>query len=90
VTISDQQETALSSLKELIASQKSEIEEPIANRFSEVSDIYDCNYRYRDGHDHSDIPSRFIPEDIVITRKGECTLDLANGPRCLTCLELAA
>ena len=73
-TINDLQEAALSSFKDLIVSKKSEIEEVIVSYFERVSSIYDYNYRYREGYNLSDIPSRFVPDNILITRKGECTL----------------
>lgn len=72
--ISDIQELAFIRFKDLIISNKSEIEETITSHFKKVSDIYDYNYRYREGYDLGDIPSRFIPDEIEITRKGECAI----------------
>ena len=73
-TINDLQEAALSSSMDLIVNKKSEIEEAITNHFNEVSGIVDYNCRYREGYNLGDIPSRFVPDNILITRKGECTL----------------
>lgn len=78
-TINDLQETALSNCMDLIVSKKAEIEDAITNHFNEVSNIVDFNCRYREGYDLSDISSRFIPENITITRKGECTLYVEDG-----------
>ena len=77
--ISDLQEAALSSSMDLIVSKKSEIEEAITHHFDEVSGIVDYNCRYREGYDLSDIPSRFVPHLIEITRKGECAIYVGDG-----------
>jgi len=78
-TINDLQEAALTSFKDLIVSKRSEIEETITNHFNEVSGIVDYNCRYREGYDLSDIPSRFLPRDIEISRKGECAIYVADA-----------
>lgn len=73
-TINDLQELALTSFNDLIVSKKSDIEEAIANHFNRVSSMDDYNCRYRDGYDLSDVPSRFVPNEIEISRKGECAI----------------
>jgi len=77
--INDLQEAALTSFKDLIVSKRSEIEEAITNHFKEVSSIDDYNGRYREGYNLSDIPSRFVPPEIEISRKGECVIYLADA-----------
>jgi len=72
--ISDLQESALTSFEDLIASKKSQLEETITNYLNRVSSIYDYNCRYREGYNLGDIPSRFVPHLIEITRKGECAI----------------
>jgi hypothetical protein len=72
--INDLQELALTSFTDIIVSKKSEIEEAITNHIKKVSSMDDYKCRYRDGYDLSDIPSRFIPNEIEITRKGECAI----------------
>ena len=73
-TINNLQETALTSFLDIIVSKKSEIEEAIINHFNKVSSMDDYNHRYREGYDLSDVPSRFIPNEIEVTRKGECAI----------------
>ena len=73
-TINDLQKLALTSFMDLIVSKRSEIEEAITNHFNEVSSIDDYNSKYRDGYNLSDIPSRFVPNEIEISRKGECAI----------------
>ena len=73
------QESALTSFKDLIVSKRSEIEEAITNHFNEVSSIDDYNCRYREGYNLSDIPSRFVPDEIEISRKGVCVIYLADA-----------
>ena len=73
------QESALTSFKDLIVSKRSEIEEAITNHFNEVSSIDDYNGRYREGYNLSDIPSRFVLNEIEISRKGECVIYLADA-----------
>jgi hypothetical protein len=48
------------------------------NHFNEVSGIPDYNGRYREGYDLADIPSRFVPSSVVITRKGECAIFVSD------------
>lgn len=73
------QESAFINFKDLIVNSKSEIEEAITNHFNEVSGIVDYNCRYREGYDLSDIPSRFVPHLIEITRKGECAIYVGDN-----------
>jgi hypothetical protein len=73
-TINDLQEAALRRFQDLIVSKRSEIEEAIITHLHEVSIIPDYNCRYREGYSLGNIPSRFVASDILITRKGECTL----------------
>jgi hypothetical protein len=77
-TINELQEAALASFKDLIVSKKSEIEEVIVSYFERVSGIVDYNCRYREGYDLSDIPSRFLPDDIEISEEDALRAQLSE------------
>jgi len=76
--ISALQESAYRSFMDLIVSRRPEIEQTITNHFNEVSGIPDYNCRYREGYDLADIPSRFVPSTVEITRKGECAIFVSD------------
>ena len=73
-TINDIQELALTNFNDIIVSEKSEIEAVITDHFNRVSSMDNYNCRYREGFDLNDIPSRFVPNEIEISRKGECAI----------------
>ena len=76
--ISALQESAYRSFLDRIVSRRAEIEQAITNHFNEVSGIPDYNGRYREGYDLADIPSRFVPSSVEITRKGECAIFVSD------------
>jgi len=72
------QQSAFRSFMDLIVSRRAEIEQAITNHFNKVSGIPDYNCRDREGYDLADIPSRFVPSTVEITRKGECAIFVSD------------
>ncbi len=68
--VNELQETAFREFKDLIVRKSPEIEQAITEHLNKISAISDFNDRYRQGYDLADIPGRFVPSSIEITRKG--------------------
>lgn len=76
--VNDLQESAFQTFKELIVRRRSEIEQVITDHFNEVSANSDYNCRYRENYDLTDIPSRFVPSSIKITRNGDVAICVSD------------
>jgi hypothetical protein len=72
--INQLQEIAFKSIEEIVANRRSVLEDLIIRHFETVSGIEDYTSRYKESYDLDDIASRFIPTDLVFSRKGECGL----------------
>ena len=68
--VNELQESSFQAFKDLIVRKRPEIEQAITDHLNKVSAISDFNNRYRQGYDLADIPGRFVPSRIEITRKG--------------------
>lgn len=72
--VNDLQESAFRTFKEIIVRDKPDIEKAITDHFNKVSAIEDFNCRYHEGYDLTNIPARFVPSSIDVTRKGEVAI----------------